>query len=164
MLRIDINLLFTAINLLVLYIGVRLFLFKPIRKILKQRQDEVEQNFAAAEAAKAEGLALEEKHQHFLTDMEAERADAVAKAQTQAKAEYQRIVDDAKTQAKGILAQAETDAQTRSDEVLRQAQHQISDIILSATSKVTVGGDSADGDLYDAFLRKVGESDDEKRD
>ncbi len=38
MLRIDINLIFTVINVLVLCAAVRIFLWKPIHKILDERQ------------------------------------------------------------------------------------------------------------------------------
>lgn len=38
MLRIDINLLFTIVNLLVLYFLMKKFLFKPVREVLAKRQ------------------------------------------------------------------------------------------------------------------------------
>ena len=36
MLRVDINLLFTIINLLVLFIAMKIFLFKPVQKIITE--------------------------------------------------------------------------------------------------------------------------------
>ena len=38
MLRIDINLLFTVINLIIIYVIIRKLLFKPVKKIIAQRE------------------------------------------------------------------------------------------------------------------------------
>ena len=40
MLRLDWNLLFTVINLLILYFLMKRFLFKPVNEILEKRQQE----------------------------------------------------------------------------------------------------------------------------
>ena len=40
MLRIDINMLFEIINLLILFIAFKFVLFKPVQKIIAQRQEE----------------------------------------------------------------------------------------------------------------------------
>ncbi len=58
MLRIDIDLIFTVINVLVLCAAVRIFLWKPIHKILDERAAMVEQSFAEAEQAKQQANAL----------------------------------------------------------------------------------------------------------
>ena len=42
MLRVDWNLLFTIINLLVLFVAMRVFLFKPVQKIIAERQEEAD--------------------------------------------------------------------------------------------------------------------------
>ena len=41
MLRIDINLLFTVINLIIIYVIIRKLLFKPVKKIIAQREAEI---------------------------------------------------------------------------------------------------------------------------
>ena len=46
MLRLDINLLFTVINLLVLYFFMRKFLFGRVNKILEERKALIEKQFA----------------------------------------------------------------------------------------------------------------------
>ena len=41
MLRLDINLVFTIINLLVLYFLMKKFLFKPVNNIIAQREEAI---------------------------------------------------------------------------------------------------------------------------
>ena len=54
MLRFDLNFLYTIINILILYLLMRKFFFKPIARIINTRQEMIEQQFAEAEAAKKE--------------------------------------------------------------------------------------------------------------
>ena len=41
MLRIDINLLFTVINLIIIYVIIRKLLFKKVKNIIAQREAEI---------------------------------------------------------------------------------------------------------------------------
>lgn len=159
MLRIDINLIFTVINVLVLCIAVRVFLWKPIHKILDQRQAQVDQDFADAAQAKAQAEAIVAEQESLRANIEQAKADAVSEATAQAKADAARIVATAKERAAAIVEDAEADAHSRKEAILRETQSEITEIIVAATAKVAgvpVGGDS---DLYDAFLEKAGGSD-----
>lgn len=159
MLSININLLFNAINILVLCVLVKLFLLKPVHKILEKRQALIESDISDANKAKQEALALEQHHRDSLTGVEDEKAAVVAAAQKKAAEESDFIITDAKRQANEIVQKAEVDAVNRKKEILRQTQSEISAIIVEATEKVSgVGGDST---LYDQFLKKAGESDGE---
>ena len=120
MLRIDINLIFTVINVLVLCLAVRIFLWKPVHKVLAQRQAMVDASFADAEKAKTEAEALVEEQKAFRANIEGEKSAALAEARKQAQAESSRIVADAHSRADIILREAENDAQCRKEEILRQ--------------------------------------------
>ena len=52
MLRIDINLLWTVINMLLIFFVIKRFLFKPVHQILNARKAEVDKQFADAKEAK----------------------------------------------------------------------------------------------------------------
>ena len=52
MLKIDINLVFTVINVIVLYLLLRKFLFKPFSKMLANRKKMIQDDFDTAAAAK----------------------------------------------------------------------------------------------------------------
>ena len=52
MLRLDINLVFTIINLLVLYFLLKKFLFKPVNTIIEQREEAIKKQFDEAEETK----------------------------------------------------------------------------------------------------------------
>lgn len=160
MLRVDIGLLWTAINLVVLYLLMQRFLFKPVHKILEQRQAQVDQSLADAEAAKAQALKLEQQHSDSLTGMEEEKRRILQEAEQKANQEYARIVADANTTAEGIIQNAKTQAEAQKREITQKAQGEITEIVLAATAKVAYANAEHDSDLYDEFLKKAAEEDD----
>lgn len=156
MLRIDINLIFTVVNVLILFLAVRIFLWKPIHKILEQRQTMVDQCLADAAQAKKEAESLALEHREQLDNIAQERASALEAAQAQAQMETSRILDAAQSEAQSIVLKAEQDAAKRKDQIMRQAQSEISGMVLAAAAKVSGAAD--DNSLYDEFLKKAGET------
>ena len=57
MLKLDLNLLWTVVDVLILYVLLRKFLFKPIQNVLDQRQKMIEADIAAAQTSKTEAAA-----------------------------------------------------------------------------------------------------------
>ena len=95
MLRLDINLVFTIVNIVVLYICMRLFLFKPVNKILKQRQDAVQKQFDDAKEAQDKAEALKQEYEASLTNARAESDRMMEEAKKKADAEYERVLKNA---------------------------------------------------------------------
>ena len=46
MLKLDLNLLWTVVDVLILYVLLRKFLFKPVQNVLNQRQKKIEDDIA----------------------------------------------------------------------------------------------------------------------
>ena len=54
MLRLDINLVFTIINLLIWYAIIRIFLFKPINKVIDKRNAAIQEKYDEAKKMQEE--------------------------------------------------------------------------------------------------------------
>lgn len=159
MLRLDINLVFTIINLLIIYVIVRRFLFKPIKKILAKRQEEIDKQYADAKKAEDKAMALKAEYEKTLSEAAQEKAAVVHEARIKADEEYDRIVADAKTEAGQLVEQAKKLALQEQEKSVRQAQEQIAELVVAATAKVVASGQgqAADMELYNQFLAKTGE-------
>ena len=72
MLRVDWNLLLTIINLLLLFVLMRIFLFKPVQKIIAARQEEADRQFK--EAGESKQAAEEARKQYEASLANAEEA------------------------------------------------------------------------------------------
>jgi F-type H+-transporting ATPase subunit b len=157
MLKLDINLLFNVINILLLVVLVRLFLIKPVKKILAERQALVQLSFDEAAAAKAEAAQFEQQYRESIQGIEAEKQALISEAQKKAAEEYELLMKSAKERAEGLIASAETEAVGRKEEILRQTKNEITEIIVAATARVS--GLEGGGSLYDEFLKKAGVAD-----
>lgn len=156
MLRIDFNLIFTVINILVLFGGLWLVLFKPVRKILDERQAEADREYDDAKQKQAEADASKEKYDASLAEIEEQRKETMAEARRKADDEYQRIVGHAEAQAKDITDRATVEAENQKKKILKSAEEEIADMVVEAAGKVagTAGGADFDRALYDDFLSK----------
>lgn len=100
MLRLDINIVWTILNLLIIFAIVKIFLIKPIHKILDARQAEIDKQYADAKAAQDSAEELKTKYEASLSGVQAEKEGILNEARGKASNEYDRIVADAQTEAK----------------------------------------------------------------
>lgn len=63
MIEININLVFTIINLIVLYLLMKKFLFGPILNVMEQRKNMIDQQFASAKDTEEQAYELKGKYE-----------------------------------------------------------------------------------------------------
>ncbi len=104
------QILISLANLLIIFLILKKFLFKPVKKVMDKRQAMVDEQFAAAKAAEDKALADKAAYEQKLATAQAE-ADSILKAADATAREHgDRLVAEAKDKAAGILRQAEADA------------------------------------------------------
>ena len=160
MLRIDaFTIIMTVINLLVLLLALKLFLFRPVQKIIEARQAEADKQFKDAAERKEAADALKEQYEHTLSDIEEEKKKAIREARNDANKQYQKIVHYAECKAEQIKSDAEQEASNKKAQIVKSAQKEIADLIVNAATKVvgTQSGAQIDASLFDEFLDKAGE-------
>ena len=174
MLRLDINIVWTILNLLIIFAIVKIFLIKPIHKILDARQAEIDKQYADAKAAQDSAEELKTKYEASLSGVQAEKEGILNEARGKASNEYDRIVADAQTEALINEATVHTNelineheimqqAYAQANEVVtmasKQAQEQIAGLVVEATAKLVAAKQNADSDreLYNQFIAKTGE-------
>lgn len=153
------NIIFTVINVLVLYFIFRKFLFGRVKKVLKERQEAIQKQIDDVSQAKTEADALKQKYENLQAAEEEEHRTVVDKAKMEASQEYGRIVDSAKEEAEKIL----TEARERADREIRDqknaAKDSLTDMVVTAVEKISADHDSAgnDSNIYDLFVRNLNE-------
>ena len=158
MLRLDFNLVLTMINLVVLYLILRKFLFRPLMNIMEQRRTMIADGLQHAEDTKKEAYALKSQYESALGGAKEESTRIIGQAKKDAKAEYDRILDEA-DQAAGKLMK---DARETID--LRDMQSEVAALAVSAAKKMVKQQYGADADqaAYDQFLKEAGDAHDDK--
>ncbi len=153
------SIIFTVINLLILLVALRLFLFKPVQKIIAARQEEADRQFQEAEKKQQEAEGLKAQYENSLDDLEEEKKQAMKTARSQADEQYHKIISEAKSEAKHITRKAKAEAEAQKEQILKGAEKEIADIIVNAATKVVgeQSGAESNAALYDEFLNKAGE-------
>lgn len=159
MLRLDINLLFTIINVLIIFWIIKKFLFKPIHKILDARQAEIDKQYKDAEAVQNAADSLKKEYETAQKNIAQESRGVLEEAKEKAYEEYDRILADAKEEASKIVNDARNSAKLESEKYMQNAKEQVTELVLEATAKIMASKqDSAsDKELYDQFIAKTGE-------
>lgn len=157
MLSVNMSIIYTIINLLILYAFFRKFLFKRVDRILKERKEQIDE--AGQHLTEEIGKAAEEKA-HYEAEakkLAEEKEAALAEWRGKGFEEYNRIVSDAKVEAGRIVADARKDAETEAAITREKNQEALKEMVIDAASRISVqaADRAADGALYDAFIREL---------
>ena len=158
MLKLDLNLLWTVVDVLILYVLLRKFLFKPIQNVLDQRQKMIEADIAAAQTSKTEAAAALTTAQDKLRNVDNEAAVRREAYEKQAEVEKQQLLADAQKQADEIVAAGKAAVEIERQNKLREADAQATALARSMCEKLLKHNLTAQDDdqLLDDLLQKAG--------
>ena len=165
MLRIDWNVIATVVNLIVLYLLMRRFLFRPIMNIMDQRKQMIDSKFTEAKDVQSRADQMKEEYMDLLSNAKEESQKIVEQARETAKADYESKIDSANTQVNKMLETAREKIEMERQKTLHDLESQISSLAMCAAGKVIGRNASAKYDeaLYDQFLSEAGEPNDTDR-
>ena len=150
--------LFTFCNMLITFAVLKKFLFKPVKKMIDDRQQEIDTMYADAYAAKQKAADLEKEYADHLQSIKDERDAMLREATARAQKREEEIVNEANQKAAEIKARAEENIERDKQRAVNDIKDEISDIVIMAASKVVEKEISAkDNEAIIAdFLQNVG--------
>ena len=126
MLKLDINLLYTVVNVLIMYALLRKFLFKPVQDVLDKRQQMVDAALADAQEAQNKAQAALSVAEDKLHNVDIEAAQ--------------------------LRQSSEKQAEKQKEQLLADAQKELQDLAVTATEKLVL---QSGGDAFDQFLNQA---------
>lgn len=156
------SIVISLLNLTILFLAVKKFLFKPVKSMLAEREAKVAAEYEKAAEARENALKSESEWNEKLAGADAEAKKIVDNASEQAKLISGRLEADAKANAERIVAAAEAGAELEYKRARSQIKTEIADVSAAIAEKVLESEiDEAEHHrLVDAFLDKIGEDDD----
>lgn len=153
------TIVFTIINLLILTLFLKHFLFDRVNKVLENRQKEVNDAFDEAEAASEKARQLESQYSNKISQAKEESAEIIKAATQKAQIRSDEIVSDAKKEAVALIEKANSEITREKKRAVNEIKDQISDIAFSVAEKVIEKEvDKKDNDrLVEDFIKNVGE-------
>ena len=148
------------INLLLLFLLLKHFLFKPVQNILNARQAEIDKSYADAETAQTLAEELRDEYEKRISDAKAEAADIAKAASRKAQAHYDEVVGTAKADAARLREKAEAQIEQEKKKAMNELKDEISGIAVDIASKVVEREiDEKDHEeLISEFIKGVGEA------
>lgn len=154
MLKLDWTIIWAVVNILILFVLLRIFLFKPLHKFMDERTASVQNDLDSAKKSMEEAEALRQQYEDTLSNAKTEANEIIAKAREEAVTEKERIIKQSQEEANQIISDAGKTIENERKRVMQQAQSQIADLAIEAASKIV--GENVDDEknrkLVDDFL------------
>ena len=165
MLKFDIvNFVCVVVNLLVLYVLMKKFVFGRVTRIIDARQALLEEKKASVAKAQEEADRLKKEYQKSLENANETSVQIVKEAKSRARAEYNKIMARAAADAEAMKAGAEKAIATEREKQMDELHVQIMDLAVEAAGRIMAEKSSPETDkaLYDAFIKEAGDVDNAK--
>ena len=159
MLSLDWNLVFTVIDVCIFYLLARRFLFQPINRIVKEREELLASKSAEAEELVRQADERRRKYDDSLAHIEEEREKLMQESRAKAQEEYDETIRAAHERYAEILKRADEAAKEEKERALKEVQNQIADLAIAAATQIAALHSSKENNdaVLDEFLKEVGE-------
>lgn len=153
------SILISLANLLIIFLLVKKFLFKPIDKILKERQTQVDEIYDEAAKAKAEAEESSRMYSEKLSHADAEAEKLLKAAVDKSNKLSDDIISDAHAQADSIMEKAKKDIALERKKTVNELKDSISGISFDIAEKLIereITNKDQD-ELIDKFIKEMGD-------
>lgn len=153
------NILVSLANLLIMFLILKHFLFKPVQKMMDARKQQVDKIYQDAKESRDDAVNMKQEYEARLAAAREEADGLVRSAVQTAQRKGDAIVAEASSQASHLKQKAEQEIAQEKQQMLRDVRSEISDIAVGIASKVVereVKKQDYDG-FVDEFIRNVGE-------
>lgn len=162
--NLDAQLLFDtallAIAVFFLFMLMSYLLFDPARKLLKDRQEKIENDIDTARSDKEKAQALKAEYEEKLKNVDKEAELILSEARQKALKNQNKIVDDAKEEASRIIKRAQEEAELEKKHAMddvKQEMIQIASLMASKVVDASINTQIQDT-LVEETLKEIGES------
>ena len=162
--NLDAQLLFDtvllAIAVFVLFILMSYLIFNPARKLLKDRQDRIDNDIRDAKEDKESAAAIKAEYESKLKDIEREAEVILSEARQKALKNETRIIDEAKAEASRIIKRAQEEAELEKKHAMDDVKQEIIAIASLMAQKVVAANMNSEiqDTLVEETLKEMGES------
>lgn len=149
---------FTLANTIALFLVMKKFLFKPVMKIIAERQQEIDELYTQAGQAKENASAMEQEYKQKLSQATQTGEQIVKEATARGQARQEEIIRQANETADAIRTKAEADIAREKKKALNEAKDELASLAVDIAGKV-VGHSLTENDqtvLVDRFIAELG--------
>ncbi len=149
-----------AIAVFFLCLALSYLLFKPARKMLKDRQERIKTDIDTAASDKEEAAALKASYEEKLKNVDKEAEVILSEARQKALRNEAKIIDDAKQEAQRIIKHANEEALLEKKRVMDDMKQEMISVASMMAAKVVAASidTSIQDSLVEETLKEMGDS------
>lgn len=159
------QILISLINLFLLFLIVKKFLFKPVKKVLSARQAQLDDQYTKAKKAENEAEANRIAWKDKKTQLDHEANAILQSATERAAYREEQIVSEARERADSLIRQAEAEASLERKKAEADIKREIVEVSGALTEKMLEREINPQDhrQLIDSFIEEIGEDNDTNR-
>ena len=138
------SIFWTVINILVLFLILKKFLFKPVLNVIASREECIRQSFAEAQKKQLQADDMKQEYQIKLSTAQKEAEEIIQEARAQAEEEHGQMIEKTRTDSENMLRKAKADIENEEERAKRAVEVQIAQLALAAARKIMEAGDAGD--------------------
>lgn len=138
------TLFFTVLNVLVLFLGVKKFLLKPVMNVVSQREELIQNQLTNAAETKKQAEQLKDEYQAELETAHDKAEEIIVMAKERAEVEYNNAIAKTREETEHMLSKAKADIMNEQEKAKKEAQDEITKLAIQAARKIMKTGDVHD--------------------
>ena len=142
-----VDIIINIINIAVLFILLRLILWKHINRFLAARAERIRSELDGAEKARNDAETLRQDYETKIEGIEAQGRDIMRDSQIKASEEAEEILKDARDKARDMLQEARERIADERERAVVKAQHEITQLAADMASRILKREVSADDNV-----------------
>jgi len=157
------QILISLCNLVILFLIIKRFLYKPVKKMLAQRRAQVEKIYSDAEQARSEAQADREKWSEKISTADKQADAMIEKARSDAQRMEKQITDEAKRKADAVIKNAQAQILTDKKNAQDEIRGQIADVSVLIAEKI-IGREINENDqrsVIESAISEMGDGDED---
>lgn len=158
MLKLDWNIVFNMINIFVLYLLMKKFLFGPITEMMEKRTNAIQTSFAEAENKNKVALELKLEYEEALGNAEEKATSIIKEAKQRAILEHDKQIKITKEETLKLMEEANKSIELERKKSMQDIQSEIAGIAMIAAAKVIQKNvdNSTNQQIINDFLAEAG--------
>ena len=146
------------LNVLVLFVVLRLLVYKPILKFMKNREYTFANKVDELDDREKQLIQQKEEYEQMMANAHNEAAVIITRSNEMARDHAREIVDNAKEHARGLVLRAKREIEAEKVQVRQDMRTEIAEMSIQIAEKVLAREISLDDNrkIIDEFFERVG--------
>lgn len=128
--------IWTMLNLIVMYVVLKKLLFKPVMKIMEDRENNIKRKIDDAEQLQSDAKAYKNKYKEQLSNAQKDGEDIIKDARNMAQMECDKMLLETKKEADKIIQKAQLEIERERESMINEIRSQVVDLSILVASKL----------------------------